>query len=193
MTKPDGQYIDDICLLALIAQQDRNALARLFDRYAPVVHAIAFKILGITEEAEEIVLDVFSQVWRNARTYDSKRARVDTWLFLLTRSRALDRLRSLQRRMRVTTASTIAAKVELQVCTSNPEEEIVINERRATVHRALAKLPDEQKQVLEMTYYQGLSHREIADLTGISLGTIKTRIRLGLSKLRGILTTEDDR
>lgn len=178
--------LDEISLLERIAQQDQTALSELYDRYARVIYALAFKILESVEEAEEVVLDVFSQVWRTAGRYDAKRGRADAWLFMLTRSRSLDRLRALQRITRAATASVDAAAVESSSLCS-PEEDLLISERRAYVVAALSKLPPEQRQVLELAYYKGLTHVEIAAQTGKSLGTIKTRIRLGLSKLREAL------
>lgn len=180
------QSIDETPLLERIAQHDQAALSELYDRYARVLYALAFKILGSVEEAEEVVLDVFSQVWRTAERYDATRGRVDSWLFMLTRSRALDRLRALQRLTR-----GVVASVDTQLLQSpllcNPEEDLLILERRAQVLVALGQLPQEQRQVLELAYYKGLTHVEIAVQTGKPLGTIKTRIRLGLGKLREAL------
>jgi len=178
--------IDDILLMERIAKLDQSALSELYDRYARVLYSLAFKLLESVEEAEEVVLDVFSQVWRTAGRYDAKRGRVDAWLFMLTRSRALDRLRALQRLAKAATASVNIAVVQSPpLC--DPEEDLLIYERRAYVLAALSKLPQEQKQVLELAYYKGLTHVEIAAQTGKSLGTIKTRIRLGLCKLREAL------
>jgi RNA polymerase sigma-70 factor (ECF subfamily) len=180
------QSIDETSLLERIAQHDQAALSELYDRYARVLYALAFKVLGSVEEAEEVVLDVFSQVWRTAGGYDATRGRVDTWLFMLTRSRALDRLRALQRLTRAVAASVDAELLQSPpLC--NPEEDLLLSERRAQVLVALGQLPQEQRQVLELAYYKGLTHVEIAAQTGKSLGTIKTRIRLGLGKLREAL------
>lgn len=182
--------LDDIPLLQRIAKHDQAALSQLYDRYARVLYALSFKILASAEEAEEVVLDVFSQVWRTASGYDAQRGRVDVWLFMVTRSRALDRLRALQRLSKAATASVDAAKVEsYSLC--NPEENLLISERRTQVLAALGKLPQEQRQVLELAYYKGLTHVEIAAQTGKSLGTIKTRIRLGLVKLRLALGSQE--
>jgi RNA polymerase sigma factor (sigma-70 family) len=181
------QFRDDIHLLQRITRQDQAALSDLYDRYARVVNAIAFRMLGSAEEAEEVVLDVFAQVWRTAGNYDSKRGRVDAWLFLLARSRALDRLRSLKRSSRSVTASQSAFLDQTRQSPPDPVENLLISERRDRVLAALELLPSEQRQVLELAYFGGLTHVEIATQTGIALGTIKTRIRLGLSKLRDSL------
>jgi RNA polymerase sigma-70 factor (ECF subfamily) len=182
--------LDDIPLLERIAKLDQAALSELYDRYARVLYALSFKILGSAEEAEEVVLDVFSQVWRTAGRYNAHRGRVDTWLFMLARSRALDKLRALQRLTKAATASMDAAKVE-SCSLANPEEILLISERRTQVLAALSQLPQEQRQVLELAYYKGLTHVEIAAQTGKSLGTVKTRIRLGLGKLREALGSQE--
>jgi RNA polymerase sigma-70 factor, ECF subfamily len=175
---------DDILLLQRIAQQDQAALSTLYDRYARIVYAVAFRSLRSAEESEEIVLDVFAQVWRIADRYDGRKSRVDTWLFMLVRSRILDRLRKLQSRK--PSSGEVLDIAEIQVPTSgvDPLEAAVVSERREQVLLVLSQLPPEQRLVIELAYYQGLSHSEIALKTGISLGTVKTRIRLGLNKLR---------
>jgi RNA polymerase sigma-70 factor, ECF subfamily len=180
---------DDILLLQRIAQQDQAALSMLYDRYARIVYAVAFRSLRSAEESEEVVLDVFAQVWRIADRYDGRKSRVDTWLFMLVRSRMLDRLRKLQ--SRTPSSGEVLDIAEIQVPTSgvDPLEAAVVAERREQVLLVLGQLPPEQRLVIEMAYYQGLSHSEIALKTGISLGTIKTRIRLGLNKLRLALAT----
>ncbi|HBB35528.1 MAG TPA: hypothetical protein DDZ80_16845 [Cyanobacteria bacterium UBA8803] len=183
------QSLNEILLLERISEQDKTALSELYDRYARVLHALSFKILGSVEEAEEVVLDVFSQVWRTAKSYKPSRGRVDAWLFAIARSRALDRLRVLQRLARSATASVDAALMQPSLL-SNPEEDLLITERRVQVLAALELLPPEQRQVVELAYYKGLTHVEIAAHTGKSLGTVKTRIRLGLEKLRSALEKE---
>jgi RNA polymerase sigma-70 factor (ECF subfamily) len=182
---------DDIAIIARIAQQDETALSELYDRYARVLYAVACKSLTSKEEAEEVVLDVFSQVWRIAERYDSKKARVDAWLFMLTRSRVLDRLRSIQRANKNPTISMDAVQIQLPESGVDPVEDALISERRTQVLAALETLPVEQRLVIELAYYKGLTHSEIASQTGLSLGTVKTRIRLGLNKLRVALGNWD--
>lgn len=178
---------DETFLLKRIAQEDQSALAELYDRYARVIYSLAFQILGSVEEAEEVVLDVFSQVWRTASRYNSQRGRVDSWLFLLARSRSLDRLRALKRQTRSTTAS-IAAGLHTDT-TASPEENLLLFECHTRIQQALRQLPAAQRQSIECAYYKGMTHTEIAAATGKSPGTIKTRIRLGLTKLRQIIDT----
>jgi RNA polymerase sigma factor (sigma-70 family) len=182
-SSPD-HHCDEAAVMVRIVQQDQAALGQLYDRYARIIYAMAYKSLASVEECEEVVLDVFSQVWKTADRYDPKRARVDTWLFMMARSRVLDRLRSRQRRSKVTDAVITLDPPNHQ---TGPDEHVEISERRSQVVAALEQIPPEQRQVLELSYYQGLSHGEIAAQTGIALGTVKTRIRLGLEKLRTAL------
>jgi RNA polymerase sigma-70 factor (ECF subfamily) len=182
--------IDDGLLIQQIAQRKSAALSELYDRYARIMYAVAFKMLGSVEESEEVVLDVFNQVWNTAASYAANRGRVDGWLFMMTRSRTLDRLRTKQRQAKVATASVEAMQIQTNRGTPLPEENLMVQERRERVLAALAKIPEEQRLVLEMAYYGGQSQSEIAAQTGLSLGTVKTRIRLGLKKLRGILAED---
>ncbi len=184
--KPD---FDEAFLLERIAQQDQAALADLYDRYARILYAVAFKSLGSVQESEEVVLDVFSQVWRTAANYDTTRSRVDTWLFMIIRSRTLDRLRRLQRSTKIALASVEDAKNPSSQQSDDPIEDVLLLERRAHVLIAIAQLPEEQRQAIELAYYKGLTQSEIAAQLELSLGTVKTRIRLGLNKLRLALGT----
>lgn len=176
-------YSDEPQWMTQIAQQDQSALSLLYDRYGQMIYSIAYRSLGSVEESEELLMDVFIQVWRTADRYDETKARVDTWLIMITRSRICDRLRSGQRRGKVTDA-LIAFDCVDQILEN---EDVEISERRAIISTAMGTLPMEQRQVLELSYYGGFSHREIADQTGLALGTVKTRIRLGLEKLRSYL------
>ncbi len=186
---PNG--FDDLSLIQQITQRNQTALSQLYARYARIMYAVALQILGSVEEAEEVVLDVFAQVWNTANAYRSERGRVDGWLFMMTRSRTLDRLRARQRREKVVYAFTDAAQVQSISAGNAPEENLLIQDRRDRVLAALAKIPPEQRLVLELAYYSGLSQSEISSQTGLALGTIKTRIRLGLGKLRWILDSDE--
>ncbi|XHX80497.1 MAG: sigma-70 family RNA polymerase sigma factor [Stenomitos frigidus ULC029] len=181
--------LDETALLIRVAQRDHAALSELYDRYARVLYALAFKSLRSAEESEEVVLDVFAQVWRTADRYDISKGRVDTWLFMMTRSRVVDRVRSLQRVTKVTVASENVAEIQTTNPGVDPLESVLISERRDRVLAALSQLPEAQRQVIELAYYKGLTQAEIAVQTNLSLGTVKTRIRLGLSKLRVALGT----
>lgn len=187
----DDSPASDDWLLAQIAQKDQSALAALYDRYARIVYGLAFKSLRSVEESEEVVLDTFAQIWRIAERYDPAKSRADTWLFMLARSRTLDRLRKMQRTQ---TATTSIEALEIQPKADDLDlfEAVFIRERRSRVLAALKLIPQEQRLVLELAYYQGLSQSQIAAQTGMTLGTVKTRTRLGLSKLRSVLGTREE-
>ncbi|MBD2437302.1 sigma-70 family RNA polymerase sigma factor [Nostoc sp. FACHB-110] len=182
----------DVLLITKIAQKDQSALSALYDRYSKIIYAIAFKSLKSAEESEEVVLDVFAQVWRIAERYDTQKGRVDTWLFTIARSRILDRLRKLQRTHVSTTFSLDTTEIQPKADNIDLFESVFIAERRSRVIAAMKKLPDEQRLVIELAYYQGLTQSQIAEATGVSLGTVKTRIRLGLKKLQSIFVTEEE-
>lgn len=183
--------VDDVALLTQIAQRDQTALSLLYDRYARIIYGLAFKSLRSAEESEEAVLDVFAQVWRIAERYDVQKGKADTWLFTLARSRILDRLRKLKRSNSTAVVSIEAVEIQPKADCVDLFEEASIKERRSQVMIALQTLPKEQRLVLELAYYQGLSQGEIAAHTGLALGTVKTRIRLGLSKLKSALGSSE--
>jgi len=176
---------DDLAVVRRLAAGDGAALGELFDRYSPMLLALARRILGPAGDAEEILQEAFVQVWNQADRYDPDRSSVSTWLILITRSRALDRLRSRQARER--TAEAAAAEPPRGDTSSGAEESVLHRERRTIVLEALAELPEEQRRVLELAFYEGLSQSEIAVRTGTPLGTVKTRALLGMKKMRQAL------
>jgi RNA polymerase sigma-70 factor (ECF subfamily) len=184
--------VDDIELLTRIAQRDPSALSALYDRYARIIYGLAFKSLRSVEESEEVVLDVFAQVWKIADRYDAQKGRADTWIFTLARSRMLDRLRKIQRTKSTTIVSMDALEIQPKADNVDLFEDVFVRERRSRVIAAMKTLPEEQRSVLELAYYQGLTQSQIVAQTGLSLGTVKTRTRLGLSKLKAALGTKED-
>lgn len=179
-------------LLKRIAQRDRLALSALYDRYARIIYGLAFKSLGSVEDSEEVVLDVFAQIWRIAERYDTQKGKADTWIFTLARSRIIDRLRQIQRTNPSRNVSMDATEIQLPADDVDLFEEALIRERRTFVMAAMQTLPPEQRIIIELAYYQGLTQSQIAAETGLALGTIKTRIRLGLSKLKSALDTQEN-
>jgi RNA polymerase sigma-70 factor (ECF subfamily) len=179
---------DDDALLQRIAAGDEQALGTLYDRWSPLVFSLCVHVLGDDDEAEEAVEETFWQAWRQAARYDITRGAVSTWLTTIARSRALDRLRAKRRRqedaMSDLSETKRAAVEETARRGDDPASGAEVSERRALVRQALLGLPLEQREVLELAYFRGLSQTEIAERTGQPLGTIKTRVRLAMEKLR---------
>jgi RNA polymerase sigma-70 factor (ECF subfamily) len=178
--------ISDGGLLTRIVARDPDALATLYDRYRGPVMAFALRVLRDRAEAEEAVVDVFHQAWRHAASFDASRGSVAAWLMTLCRSRSVDRRRARQRRESIDAGPAGSHERIARVPSSEPRPdalaEISLKHRRVVA--ALAVLSSEQRQAIEMAYYEGLSHTEIASQLGEPLGTIKTRIRQGMLALR---------
>jgi RNA polymerase sigma-70 factor (ECF subfamily) len=169
-------------LVARAAKGDQTALATLYDETSALVYGLALRILRDQFAAEDVTIDVYAQVYRQVSSYDANRGTPSAWLVTLTRSRAIDRLRQeAQRRER---EESLEAATRMPSLTAGPEENSATTERRRLVQRALALLTPEQRQIIELAYYSGLSHSEIAATLEQPLGTVKTRIRTGLMLLR---------
>ena len=171
-------------LLHAIARRDEQALACLYDRYRLILFGLLLRILNSREEAEDVLQEVFLQVWRRAADFDERRGRAFTWLVTLTRSRAIDRLRQLGSRERLA-LSTIDFVGD---AASNPALDAFRSEQRQIVARALAELSEEQRRALTLAYFEGLTQAEIATRLSSPLGTVKTRMRSGMIKLRELLS-----
>lgn len=172
-------------LVTRLAAGDMQALAALYDATSAAVYGLALRILSDPPAAEDVTLDVYTQVAQQGARYDARRGTPSAWLLSITRSRALDRLR--QEVPRRTRETSLDAALPLPALTAGPEEDSVAAERQRLVQAALAQLTPAQRDVLELAYYAGLSHTEIAARLGQPLGTIKTRIRTGLMLLRTAL------
>lgn len=172
-------------LIALTAQGDQAALATLYDRTSPQVFGLVLKILNNREAAEEVTLDVYTQVWRQAHTYDRTRGAPGAWLMMLARTRAIDRFRAgaaeYGRIESLDAAQLFASDAD------TPERDVEGQERRKFVQQALTVLTPEQRHVIALAYFYGLSQSEIAEKLQLPLGTVKTRMRLGMIKLREAL------
>jgi RNA polymerase sigma-70 factor, ECF subfamily len=174
-------------LVIQIAAENQIALSQLYDRYSRIIYSIAWKSLNSVEDCEEVVLDVFAQVWKIANRFDAEKGSVEQWIFTIARSRIIDRLRKLQRLNKVNAVVEAEQEIEFPPTSISPLESVEIAERRQQVLTALSQIPAAQRQVITMAYYQGLTHTSIAAATGLSIGTVKTRLRLGLTKLRSTL------
>jgi len=174
---------EDLWLLERVAKRDEAALNAFYDRYHRLVYSLALRVVGIAADAEDVVLDVFWQVWQQAGQYDPERGSVITWLITIARSRAIDRLRRLRRNG--TLVQTAVAQQEEPVRSlGDPQEDIFAAEQRRRVRSALDLLPEPNRRAIELAYYGGLSQSEVAAALDEPLGTVKTRIRTGLAHLR---------
>jgi RNA polymerase sigma-70 factor (ECF subfamily) len=182
--RSEPAQVSDVELLQAIARRDELALGLLFDRYRLILFGLLVRILNSRAEAEDILQEVFLQVWRRAADFDERRGRPFTWLVTLARSRAIDRLRMLASRERV----AVAAARDLSDETSDAAQDAFRSEQREIVAGALAELPDEQRRALMLAYFEGLTQSEIATRLGTPLGTVKTRMRSGMIKLRELLS-----
>jgi len=181
-----GRAEADEPLLRRVAAGDSRALRTLYDRNAPAALALAFRILRAKAEAEEVVQEAFVEVWRRAASFDPRRGSASSYVLAVCRSRALDRLRS---RGSAERAAAASAREEPEP-SPLPIESAVQRQDRERVQRALATLPAEQRAAIELSYFAGLSQREIAERLGDPLGTVKTRVRLALEKLAALLGDE---
>ena len=175
----------DMGLVERIAAGDAEALGELYDAYGRVVFGVGFRISGSPEAAEEVAQDAFQAVWRQARSYRGERGSVRTWLLAIARNAAIDWRRTHGRRSeRESSLDAVAGLVaEVQV-----EERVIASLRAERIRAAVRVLPTEQRDVLALAFWGGLSQSEIAARTGIPLGTVKSRVRLGMEKLRERLT-----
>jgi RNA polymerase sigma-70 factor (ECF subfamily) len=182
-----AQQMRDQEMIAQIGRRDQGAFSTLYDRLSGPLYSLAFKMLGDASDAQDALQEVFVQIWSRASTYDPEKSSVFSWAVLLTRSRAIDRLRARDRRLRVVVESTAenkvaeatdASTVESAADTANKKDEA------AHVRSLLNNLPEDQRQAIELAFFGHRTHHEIAAQLGQPLGTVKARIRRGLLKLR---------
>ncbi|MFO0634447.1 MAG: sigma-70 family RNA polymerase sigma factor [Nannocystaceae bacterium] len=179
---PPPSDVDDVALMREAARGELTAISAIYDRFAGLLMTMAEKILTDRAMAEDLVHDVFLEVWRHAASYDPTRGSVRAWLLVRLRSRALDRLRSAKTRREVATDDG-----EPGHAPAEEREDPVLEPDRKAVRRALAELPVEQREVIELAYFHGLSSSEIAARMGSPLGTVKSRTAAGLAKLRSVM------
>lgn len=183
----DFTAFDDETLIRLVTGKREEALSELYDRYNRLVFSLALNVVRDPATAEEIVLDVFTRIWDKAATYRVDAAQVSTWLTSITRYRAIDVLRRQGARpeRESTSWNNLPLSAHPQVDGPEPAAELVLRRKRLQI--AIRDLPAEQRQVLALAYFEGHTQREIAEATGQPLGTVKTRIRLAMKKLRETL------
>jgi RNA polymerase sigma-70 factor, ECF subfamily len=169
-------------LLARVAAGDEQALAALYDALSSLAFGLALRVVGNADTAEDVVQDAFLRIWHRAARYDPARGAARPWVLRVVRNVAIDRIRTGDARARAETRSQ--ADVALAPVPEQPDETASRSERSRTLKRALAELPAEQRRAIEIAYFEGLSHSEIAERERMPLGTVKTRIRDGVLRLR---------
>lgn len=179
--------LEDLALLRQVQTGDEQALAEMYDRFSPLLYAVALRILRSAADAEDVLQDVWMQVWKRSATYDSKRGNVAAWLLTVARSRALDKYRSMASRNRA------ESKVDPEpiVAPEDPFANTATGQVGARVREAIGQLQPQQRQVLEIAYFEGLSQTEIAERLGAPLGTVKSWTRQALMRLRELLPQEE--
>jgi RNA polymerase sigma-70 factor (ECF subfamily) len=169
-----------------MAMGRQEALARLYDETSPMLNGLLLRILERPEDAEEVLLDVYMKAWKYAARYSDQRGSVQAWLMIMARNAAIDRIRQ-KRAQPKTTPFELESTPEPESGDASPEEQTVERERRRKVQIVLRELPPEQREAVELAFFGGLTHAELAERLREPLGTIKSRIRMGLIRLRGLI------
>ena len=169
-----------------IKDGDSSAFGELYDGFAGAMFSLSLEILGDRWEAEEVIQDIFAFLWRKPESYAPEKGKFSSWLLVLTRNRSIDRFRSRKRRLDRGESDEILSGREDQNA-SDGAKVATLSDERTHLRLAFTKLPPEQSKVLELSYFRGFNHEEIADALNLSLGTVKSRIRLGIEKLRNAL------
>ena len=180
--------ITDVELLRLAADGDQRSLKELHSRYAGILQATAYRILNNVRDAEEVVQEAFVQIWQKAAVYDSRRGKLLTWAMTLTRNKAIDRLRRVQRRQRLQGDMEAEAQIWDRMSETDSADEAAAHETQAIVRSAVIQLSDDQRKAIELAFFSGLTQQEIARQLKTPLGTVKARIRRGMMKLRQTIT-----
>ncbi len=186
----DYKQLDDVRLIELILHSQADALAELYDRYSRLVFGLALNAIGDRALAEEVTQDVFMRVWDKASTYQPEMGKVITWLANIARYRAIDVLRHQDIRPEGHSLSFDDLPFFDPPDSQNVEKEVELSNESQRVRQALAQLPKEQREALSLAYFKGYTQEEVAEALHEPLGTVKTRIRLGMLKLRQILLEE---
>jgi RNA polymerase sigma-70 factor, ECF subfamily len=178
---------EDIRLLRLTGQGDRAAFSQLYDRFSNTLFATAFSVLNNREAAEDVLQDAFLMIWEKAPLYDAERGKPLTWALTLTRNKAIDRLRGLQRRRRLYDEAERESLTDEQFDDRDSLMAVISSERGGLVREALRHITEDQRQAIEMTFFGSMTQNEVAMQLNEPLGTIKARIRRGMARLREVL------
>jgi RNA polymerase sigma-70 factor, ECF subfamily len=171
-------------LIRQVANQDRDAFSQLYDRFSSLVFTLAMRMLRARSDAEDLLQEVFVQVWRQAQSYSAERGSPEAWIINIARSRAIDKIRSIRRMEKSFVLTDDPARAE---SSDNVESSVAESEARMAMNSALANLPETQRKVLELAYFGGLTQTEIATRLAEPLGTVKTRMRSAIQRLREML------
>ncbi len=182
-TRRDHSTFPDEALIALVSRGDEAALAELYDRYGRVAYGLALRVVRDQALAEDAVQEAFLTVWRRSGSFLAERAKASTWILTLVHRRAVDVVRREERRR----AESLDPDQETGGEARTADDEVTLTERRRAVQEALRRLPDEQREALELAYYGGLTQSELAERLSVPLGTIKSRMFTGLRRLRDLL------
>ncbi|ABG04628.1 RNA polymerase, sigma-24 subunit, ECF subfamily [Rubrobacter xylanophilus DSM 9941] len=175
-------------LLSLVERRDPDAFAALYDRHSRAAYSLAYRMMGERQAAEDLVQDAFLKVWRSAGSYRAERGSVRTWILSILHNRGIDQLRAQASRLR--TRERLEASSE-KTQPSEAFSETLRSSQREQVREAMSTLPPEQLKILELAYFSGYTHTEIAELLGLPLGTVKGRMRLGLKKIKEYFESRD--
>src|SRR5438067_3160022 len=175
--------LTDEHLMAMVQQREEQALGHLYDRYSGVVKSVVLKTIHNEAESDDLLQEIFMEVWNRSASFDPQKGRPLGWLITLSRRRAIDRLRKREAYQRAEERLKVEVEQQPDAWTVHPEDELIHGDVREVLQRILETLPPAQKQAIELAFYKGMSQREIATHTGIPLGTIKTRLELGLKKI----------
>ncbi|HEY7556720.1 MAG TPA: sigma-70 family RNA polymerase sigma factor [Candidatus Binatia bacterium] len=182
-----AQSISSGCLVQQVARQDREAFSQLYDRCSSLVFSLAMRMLRVRSDAEDLLQEVFVQVWRQASNYNAERGTPEAWIVNIARSRGIDKLRSIRRMEQSFVLTDDPARAE---SSDNVETAAAESEAKMAMSSALVNLPEAQRRVLELAYFDGLTQTEIAARLKEPLGTVKTRIRSGIQRLREIVKVQ---
>ena len=187
--EPDDRAIE-LELLARVAKRERPAFEALYDRYSNILYATAMKYLKEDADAQDVVQDVFIQIWDKAKLYDPAKGKPLTWALTLTRNRSIDRIRAIQRRTRLRDDFEKETVADESAGVREALSGVDASEKGQILRDAVGRLSAEQRQVIELAFFGGLTQSEVAERLGEPLGTIKARARRGLMKLKEILGTQ---
>jgi RNA polymerase sigma-70 factor (ECF subfamily) len=186
-TEPENSLDAEIDLLRQIGQGDRRSFETLYDRFSGVLFSVAYRVLNSQEAAEDVLQDVFIQIWEKAALYDPARGKPMTWAITLTRNKAIDRLRSTQRRSRLQDELQHESETVEQFDDKNSFDAVSSGETSELVREAVKKLSKDQREAIELAFFSSLTQTEISERLNEPLGTVKARIRRGMMKLRDLL------